>query len=91
MEDNRKAIEEMLTLLSTAPDSQIDKKITKRLKELIGKPIPEIKTEVMHIIDDCVYGSLCSELSLRSLYILHEVYLDNEEFNDTNCPWRTEM
>jgi hypothetical protein len=90
MEENRKAIEEMLSLLSKAPDTQIDKVITSRLKGLIGKPIPEIKTGVMQSIDDCVYGSLSSGFGLQSLHILHEVYLDGklEDFNETNCPWR---
>ena len=80
----------MLKLLSKALDSQIDKIITKRLKKLIGKPIPEIKTGVMHAIDDCVNGSLSSGFALNSLHILHEVYLDGkqEDFNDENCPWR---
>jgi len=90
MEENRKKIEQMLTLLSTAPDSQIDKIITTRLKDLIGKPIPEIKTGIMHAIDDCVFGSLSSGFALQALHILHEVHLNgkNEDFNDENCPWR---
>lgn len=87
---DRKPIDEMLELLSHAPDSQIDKTITERLKNLIGKPLPEIKTEVMHCIDDCVYGSLSSGFALKTLNILHEVYLDGklEDFNEENCPWR---
>ncbi len=89
MED-RKTIDEMLKILSEAPDSQIDGIITKRLKDLIGKPIPEIKTEVMHCIDDCVYGSLSSGFALNALHLLHEVHLNGkiEDFNDENCPWR---
>jgi hypothetical protein len=90
MEENRKPIDEMLNLLSTASDRQIDKIITTRLKELIGKPLPEIKTGVMHAIDDCVYGSLSSGFALEVLNILHEVYLGGkpEDWNDINCPWR---
>lgn len=88
--ESRIAIDEMLGILSQAPDSQIDKMITERLKNLIGKPIPEIKTEVMHCIDDCVNGSLSSGFALQALHILHEVHLDGklEDFNDENCPWR---
>jgi hypothetical protein len=90
MEENRKDIEEMLTLLSTAPDGQIDGKITARLKGLIGKPIPEIKTGVMHAIDDCVYGGLSSGFALQALNMLYEFQLNGkfEDFNDENCPWR---
>jgi len=92
MEENRKPIDEMLNLLSTASDRQIDKIITTRLKELIGKPLPEIKTGVMRAIDDCVYGSLSSGFALEALNILHEVYLGGkpEDWNDENCPWRKE-
>ena len=90
IEDKRKNVDEMLELLSSAPDTQIDKMITERLKKLIGKPFDEIKTEVMHCIDDCVYGSLSSGFALQALHILHEVHLDGkrEDFNDENCPWR---
>jgi hypothetical protein len=90
MEENRKNIEETLTLLSSAPDSQIDSEITGRLKNLIGKPISEIKTGVMHAIDDCVFGSLSSGFALQALHILHEVHLNgkHEDFNEENCPWR---
>lgn len=90
IEDKRKNVDEMLELLSSAPDTQIDKRITERLKNLIGKPFPEIKSEVMHCIDDCVYGSLSSGFALQALNILHEVHLDGkqEDFNDENCPWR---
>ena len=90
MEDKRKAVDEMLQILSTAPDSQLDKLITEKLKSLIGKPFPEIKTEIMHCIDDCVYGSLSSGFALQALHILHEAHLGgkHEDFNDENCPWR---
>jgi len=92
MTEDRKSLDEMLMILSAAPDSQIDKSITKRLKSLVGKPIPEIKTEIMHCIDDCVYGSLASGFALQALQILHEVHLNGkpEDFNEENCPWRKE-
>lgn len=93
MEENREEIEELLTLMADAPDSQMDKSITERLRNLKGKPIPEIKTEVMHIMDDCVYGALASDFGMHALIILHEVFLDgkDEDFNDENCPWRKNM
>jgi len=89
---DRKPVDEMLELLSQVPDTQLDKIITERLKNLIGKPLPEIKTEVMHCIDDCVYGSLSSGFALQALQILHEVHLNGkpEDFNEENCPWRKE-
>jgi hypothetical protein len=93
MRNKREGIEEMLALLGQAPDDQIDKKITKRLRNLIGKPIPEIKTEVMHVIDDCVFGSLSSGFALETLHLLHENLLDGkpEDWNDKNCPWRKSL
>lgn len=93
MEENRKDMEEILTLLSNMSDAQLDSTITDRLKGLIGKPIPEIKTGVMHAIDECVYGGLSSSFALHTLHILHEYYLGGkgEDFNDENCPWRKNM
>lgn len=67
--ENKSQIDKMLLLLSQAPDGQIDKKITNDLKNLIGKPIPEIKLGVVKAIDYCVYGSLASEFGLQSLYV----------------------
>ena len=86
-------IERLLAILSSAPDSQIDKIITKRLNGLIGLPMSEIKTGVMHAIDDCVNGSLSSGFVLTALNILHENYLDGkpEDFNEVNCPWRKQV
>lgn len=83
-------INEMLGMLSEAPSGQIDKQITTELKNLIGKPVPEIKTGVMKAIDHCVRGGLASGFALQSLTILHEVYLDGKDsdFTDENCPWR---
>jgi len=90
MTEDRKSLDEMLTILSSAPDSQIDKSVTKRLKSLVGKSIPEIKTEVMHCIDDCVNGSLASGFALNGLHLLFEIHLGGkpEDFNEENCPWR---
>lgn len=88
--DTTVQIDEMLTILSQAPDGQLDKIVTDKLKSLIGKPKSEVKTGVMHAIDMCVNGGLSSGFALQSLNILHEVYLDGKitDFNDTNCPWR---
>jgi hypothetical protein len=86
-----KDVYDHLTILSLAPDSQIDGTITDRLKKLIGKPIDdEFKSEVRHIIDDCVNYGLSSKIGLISLHILYEVMLDGkqEDFNDENNPWR---
>lgn len=83
-------INQMLESLSQAPNSQIDKRITDDLKELIGKPIPEIKIGTVKAIDYCVVGGLASDFAMKSLMIFHEIYLDGtpEDFNDENCPWR---
>ncbi len=85
-----KDINEYIEQLLIAPDTQIDKSITERLKKLPEMSKDEMKTEVMHCIDDCVYGSLANQFGLHTLHILHEVYLDGslEDFTDENCPWR---
>jgi hypothetical protein len=80
----------LLELFSEAPDSQLDKKMTKYIKSLIGKQVPEIKKGIMYVIDMCVFSSYASGSTLRLLHILFENYLDGkqEEFNEENCPWR---
>jgi hypothetical protein len=85
-------MEEFLNILLTAPDSQLDKRIVDRLKAARNLPKDEFKQEVMHCIDDCVYGSLCSGFILQTLHILHEHFLGGkqEDFTDENCPWRKE-
>jgi len=89
----QREVDEMLEMISEAPDSQIDKTITDKMKKLIGKPISEIKISIMYCIDMCVYGSLSSDFALQALLILHEIHCDGnrEDFNDENCPWRKEM
>lgn len=89
--ENRVQVEQMLTLLSQAPDSQLDQKITKELKELIGKPAEEIKTGVRKAIDLCVYGGLSSGFALQALNILYTMDLGGtmDDFTDEKCPWRT--
>lgn len=84
------AMNGMLNILSQAPDTQIDNSITERLKNLIEKPVEEIKVEIRHIIDDCARYSLASQLGLYSIEIFYEIYLDGQrsDFNDENCPWR---
>ena len=86
----KREVDKMLADIATAPDSQIDGTITLKLKELIGKPIPEIKAGVMEAIDLCVYGALASGVGMMALHILHEVHCGgkSEDFTDENCPWR---
>ena len=83
-------INKLLQLLSEAPEGQLDKSVSQNMKELIGKPLPEIKTGVMRAIDDCVRGGLASELGMIVLNDLFYVQLDGDskDFNDVNCPWR---
>ena len=83
---------EMIETLSTAPDSQIDASITARLKDLIGKPLEEVKTEIRHIVDDCVFGGLTSGFSLIAIRGLYNILGgDDEDFrNDKINPWRKE-
>jgi hypothetical protein len=91
--EEKRAVDEMLEMLATAPDSQIDGIITSKLKDLVGKPIHEIKLGVMESIDLCIYGSLSSGIALQALHLLHEVHCGgkHEDFTDENCPWRKEI
>jgi hypothetical protein len=84
-------VNKMLELLSTAPDGQLDAKITTKLKELIGKPIEEQKTGVRWAMDMCVHGGLSSGFALKALGILYEIHLGGnmQDFADDNKnPWR---
>ena len=84
-------IDQILTFLSQAPDGQLDHMVCNDLKELIGKPHPEVKIGVMKALDDCVRGGLASKFAMMVLNDLFYVGLEGkpEDFNDENCPWRT--
>ena len=91
--ESSKHVDEILTLLSEATDNHLDNRICKDLKELIGKPINEVKTGVMKAIDYSVAFGLASQFTLIVLNDLYTVFLHGkqDEFNDENCPWRKEM
>lgn len=57
-------LDELLTMLTMAPETQIDSTITERIKPLVGQTEEEVKAEMKVILDDCVAYSLCSDFSV---------------------------
>jgi hypothetical protein len=64
-------LKEMLTMLSEAPDGQIDKTICERIKELIDQDRTKIKSGLESIINDCVCYSLASDFAMKAIYYVY--------------------
>ncbi len=77
-------IDEFISLMSQAPDSQLDKSIIERLNKLKGKHIEEIKPEFLKCIDDCQMYSLASGFAIIAMKTTYEVMLDGKK-EDYGC------
>lgn len=60
-------LDEILSMLAEAPDSQIDKTITPRIKELVGQQPDIVAVKLKAILDDCAYASLASDFSMMAM------------------------
>lgn len=60
-------LNEMLELLATAPDSQIDATITPRIKALIGLPPDGIAARMKIILDECAFAALASDFAMMAM------------------------
>jgi len=75
----------ILELLFTAPDSQLDATMVEKLRGLKGKPTEEVKTGLHEILDLCAHCSLASGFVMKIL---------NVEWNfiggklDDPAPWQ---
>lgn len=60
-------LNQLLVMLSEAPDGQICKTITPEIKRLIGKPFDEIELGMKTILDKCAYFALASEFGMLAM------------------------
>lgn len=77
-----------LRLLLTAPASQLDPSMVKKLQSLEGKSDKEVKTGLHEILDRCVYSSLASDFVVR---ILQYEWQQLGGKSDDPAPWRDEL
>ncbi len=82
--------------LSNAPDSQLDKTMCDKLKELLklkGTPgsTKEIADGLLYVLDMCVQGSLSSGIVITILDAEWKMLGGTIEEGNANCPWRDEM
>lgn len=66
---SNKDLDGLLTLLCSAPESQLSDCIVKRIKSIIGKPKDEVKKGLVSILDDCANYSLASDFTMTTLNI----------------------
>jgi len=59
--------DDLLELLSAAPDSQFDKSITPRFAALVGQPPEKVAEELIKIRDECVFSALTSDFGIMVL------------------------
>ena len=62
------SIDKLLEIISEAPERQIDKCITERVKKLIGGNDELVSIELKTILDDCVAGALATDFAMNILY-----------------------
>ena len=84
---------DVLEHLSVAPDSQLDKSMCDKLKELLLlKDKPDSNKEVadglLYVMDMCVYGSLSSGFVIQILDMEWKRLGGTVEEGNANCPWR---
>lgn len=59
--------DELFLILTQLSDAQFDPAPKAHLKTLMGRPNEEIRKELLFLLDDCVYGSLCSSFEIAAL------------------------
>ena len=64
------ARDELLATLCKLSDQQFDDSLKPRLRAIMGRPNAEIKDELLGIIDDCTYCSLCSAFEIKALHYI---------------------
>ena len=61
----------VLQTLSEAPDDQIDKSITLRLKKMVVKK-DFYPFDLLQILDECAFGSLASDFAMQAMHFVWE-------------------
>ena len=84
---------EIIEHLSNAPDSQLDKSMCDKLKEILtlrGKSDSnkEIADGLLYVLDMSVHGSLASGIVIKILDAEWRMMGGTIEENNANCPWR---
>lgn len=64
-------IDDLLQILSEAPDTQIDHTITPKLSALVGKPHQEISNGLKVILDECAAYALASDFAIMAMACAH--------------------
>jgi hypothetical protein len=68
---------EILNLLSQAPDTQIDKEITPRLKAL-AEASTVSSADMKKILDECAFASLASDFAMNAMHIVWQDMIKQE-------------
>ena len=67
----RKARDEILTSMLGLSDRRFDPSAKENVKKLIGMSDEEVRKPLIFLLDDCVYGSLCSGFDINLLDVLY--------------------
>lgn len=60
-------LDNVLITLAIAPEKEIDKKITPKIRALVGKPVEEIATGLLAIISECGVYDLASDFAMEAM------------------------
>lgn len=86
-------IKEFLKDMSIAPDDQMDKSVLPRFTALADNEDRKA-ADLLHILDDCVHSSLCSDFCVGVMDIVWKAMLKNEgktvEQGFAEATWRNE-
>jgi hypothetical protein len=64
------ARDEMIDILCTMSDRQVEPCVKPRLREIKGRPNAEVLDEFMGIIDDCVFAAWTSDFEIKVMHTM---------------------
>jgi len=79
---------EVLKLILTAPDTQLDASMVEKLRALKDKPAEEVKDGLHEILDLSAHGSLASNFVMK---LLDEEWRFIGGKDDDPAPWREKI
>lgn len=65
--DNQESRDNLLKILSAAPDRQLDKSMCDYLKSLVGRSDEDVKKGVRYVLDASCNGGLASDFTMMVL------------------------
>jgi hypothetical protein len=80
----------LISMLSEAPDSQLDGKMRAKLKDLVGKTDKEVADGILYVLDHSARGALASDFVMQVLHLEWKKLGGTVEAGNANCPWRNE-